>query len=271
MGYKAIPDHTIAQLAERLWRARRERIQIRHLSREFPGMTADDAYDIQRKWVSLEQSDGRIVRGYKVGLTTAALQAALKASGPNYGPLLDDTVFCSGADVPAGRFIAPRVEVEFAFVLGRRLNGFGIRADDVLRATAYVVPAFEIIDARIEQLDRETRNPRTLVDVIADFAAAAGVVMAESRIDPAAVDLSRVTATLYKNDAPVETGAGAAVLGHPANSVAWLANRLASEGKYLEEGETILAGSLTKPITVAVGDRLRADYEALGSVHFQLT
>ncbi len=271
MGYKAIPDHTVAQLAERLWRARRERIQIRHLSREFPGITADDAYDIQRKWVSLEQSEGRIVRGYKVGLTTAAMQAALKASGPNYGPLLDDTIFLSGSDVPAGRFIAPRLEVEIAFVLGRRLKGLGIRAEDVLGATAYVVPAFEIIDARIEQFDRETRNPRTLVDVIADFAAASGVVLGDSRINPAAVDLSRITATLYKDEVPQETGVGMAVLGHPANSVAWLANRLASEGKCLEEGETILAGSLTKPVAIVAGERLRAEFVGVGSVHFKLT
>jgi 2-oxo-hept-3-ene-1,7-dioate hydratase len=271
MGYKAIPDNVIAQLAQRLWHARRDRAQVRQFSREFPRMTTDDAYDIQREWVRLEQSEGRIVRGYKVGLTTAAMQAALKASGPNYGPLLDDTFFSSGSDVPAGRFLAPRIEVELAFVLGRRLQGQDTRADDVLKASAYVVPAFEIIDARIEQFDRETRDPRALVDVIADFAAAAGVVMGERQIKPDAVDLSRVTAILYKNEIPQETGVGAAVLGHPANSVAWLANRLASEGKWLEEGGTILAGSLTKPVAVAAGDRLRADYGALGSVTFNLT
>ncbi len=265
-----LTDESVAQLARQLRQARQERVQMRHLSRAFPGMTTNEAYRIQAEWVRLERTAGRVIRGYKVGLTTPAMQVALRASGPNYAPLLDDMFFGSGADVAAARFIAPRVEVELAFVLGQHLQGPGVTVDDVLKATLHVVPAFEIIDARIEQFDRETREPRALVDVIADLSAAAGAVIGAEPIDPSVVELSQITAILYKNEVEQDRGAGAAVLGHPANSIAWLANRLATQAKGLRKGETILSGSLTKALAIAPGDRVRADYGPKAAVELRL-
>jgi 2-oxo-hept-3-ene-1,7-dioate hydratase len=291
----------IAKCAHGLYLARRSREPVRQFSREFPGLAIEDAYAIQREWVRLEQLDGRCVRGYKVGLTARALQQALQAAEPDYGPLLDDMIFESGGEIRAEHFIAPRVEVELAFVLARPLRGPGVTVDDVLRATDYVTPALEIIDARIELFDRETHQPRKLVDVICDLAAAAGVVLGRVQVKSTQLDLRWTGAILYKNEAIEETGLGAAVLGHPAASIAWLANQLAARATGaigvagtagaagatsatgavgaagiagaigLQAGDVLLAGSFTKPVAAARGDTLRADYGPLGTLSFKLT
>ena len=258
----------IAECAHRLYLARKSREPVAQLSREFPGLVVEDAYSIQREWVRLEQLAGRSVRGYKVGLTAKALQQALQATEPDYGPLLDDMMFESDGEIRAQHFIAPRVEVELAFVLAQPLRGPGVTVDDVLRATEYVTPALEIIDARIEQFDRETRQPRKLVDVICDLAAAAGVVLGRVRVRPGQLDLRWTGAIVYKNEAIEETGLGAAVLGHPAASIAWLANQIAPG---LQPGDVLLAGSFTKPVAAARGDAFRADYGPLGTLSFKLT
>lgn len=259
-----------AQLALRLYRARKDRSQVPQFSKELPDLSIEDAYAIQRQWVRLERSDGRLIRGYKVGLTNRALQLALQATEPNYAPLMDDMFFESGNDILAAGFIAPRVEVELAFVLERALQGPGVTADDVVRATAYVTPALEIIDARIEQFDRETRQPRKLVDMICDFGAAAGVVLGGARVKPDTLDLRWIGAILYKNDLIEETGLAAAVLGSPALSIAWLANNAAAGERGLEAGDILLAGSFIKPVAAARGDLLRADYGPLGCLSFKL-
>ncbi len=261
----------IAKCAHRLYLARKSREPVPQLSREFAGLAIEDAYAIQREWVRLEQLAGRSVRGYKVGLTANALQQALEATEPDYGPLLDDMIFQSDGEIRAEHFIAPRVEVELAFVLAQPLRGPGVTVDDVLRATEYVTPALEIIDARIEQFDRETRQPRKLVDVICDLAAAAGVVLGRVRANPRQVDLRWTGAILYKNEVIEETGLGAAVLGHPAASIAWLANALAPGATGLRAGDVLLAGSFTKPVSAARGDTLCADYGPLGTLSFKLT
>jgi 2-oxo-hept-3-ene-1,7-dioate hydratase len=266
-----LPTDSVAQLARLLYRARKDRKQIPQLSKELTELSIDDAYAVQREWLRLERSDGRISRGYKVGLTSRALQLALQASEPNYAPLMDDMFFETGNDIRADAFIAPRVEVELAFVLQRPLRGPGVTLDDVLRATAYITPALELIDARIEQFDRETRQPRKLVDVICDFGAAAGVVLGAPRVKPDALDLRWAGAILHKNDFIEETGLGAAVLGSPALSIVWLANKVAAAGGGLEAGDILLAGSFTKPVAAARGDVLRADYGPLGCLSFQLT
>jgi len=266
-----LPVDRVAQLALRLYRARKGRSQVPQFSRELPDLSIEDAYAIQSEWVRLECSDGRRIRGYKVGLTSRALQLALQATEPNYAPLMDDTFFESGNDIRAAGFIAPRVEVELAFVLERSLRGPGITVDAVLRATAYVTPALEIIDARIEQFDRETRQPRKLVDVICDLGAAAGVVLGTERVKPGTLDLRWTGAILYKNDLIEETGLGAAVLGSPALSIAWLANKVSADQRGLEAGDVLLAGSFTKPVAAARDDVLRADYGPLGCLSFKLT
>src|ERR1700729_304511 len=179
---------TIRMLAKRLYDARKSRVQLRHFSAEHPGMTIGGGYAIQSEWVKLEIADGRSVKGRKIGLTSRAMQQASQITEPDYAPLMDDMFFATGSDIPFERFIAPRGEVELAFVLSSPLQGPGVTLFDVLKATDYVTPALEIIDARIEQFDRETRAPRKVFDTIADFAANAGIVVGGSPVKPEAVD-----------------------------------------------------------------------------------
>ncbi len=260
---------TIAALARRLYDARKARTPLRQFSREFPGMTIDDGYAIQRAWVALEVADGRRIRGRKIGLTSRAMQIASQITEPDFAPLMDDMFFDAGGDIPIDRFIAPRVEVELAFILGRAVEGPGTTLYDVLAATEWVTPAVEIIDARIEQFDRETRAPRKVFDTISDFAANAGIVLGGRPVRPHDVDLRWTGAMLYRNGVIEETGLAAAVLGHPATGVAWLANKIAPYGERLNAGDVVLAGSFTRPVTAARAEGFHVDYGPLGVVAFR--
>jgi 2-oxo-hept-3-ene-1,7-dioate hydratase len=261
---------TIEALARQLYDARKSRTPLRHFSKQHPGMTVDDGYAIQRAWVKLEMADGRTIKGRKIGLTSRAMQVSSQIDEPDYAPLMDDMFFTQGGDIPVSRFIAPRIEVELAFILGKPLSGPDVSLFDVLDATDYVTPAIEIIDARIEQFDRDTRQPRKVFDTISDFAANAGIVLGGRPVRPLDVDLRWVGAMLYKNGVIEETGLAAAVLNHPATGVAWLANKLAAHGESLQAGQVVLAGSFTRPVTAVAGDNLHADYGPLGSVSFRL-
>ncbi len=260
---------TTAALARQLYDARKMRTPLRHFSKAHPGMTVEDGYAIQREWVTLELADGRTVKGRKIGLTLRAMQLSSQIDEPDYAPLMDDMFFAQGGDIPFDRFIAPRVEVELAFVLGRDLKGPGVTIFDVLRATEYVTPALEIIDARIEQFDRETKAPRKVQDTISDFAANAGIVLGGRPVRPDAVDLRWVGAMLFKNGVVEETGLAAGVLNHPATGVAWLADKIAPYDEQLRAGDVVLAGSFTRPTNAARGDTLHADYGPLGTVSFR--
>ena len=264
-----LPQTTIEALARELYTARKTRTQVRHFSKRHPQMTVADGYAIQREWVKLEQADGRTIRGRKIGLTSRAMQLSSQIDEPDYAPLMDDMFFAQGGEIDIARFIAPRIEVELAFVLGKALKGPGVTLFDVLGATDYVSPALEIIDARIEQFDRETKAPRKVFDTISDFAANAGIVLGGRPVRPDAVDLRWVGAMLFKNGVVEETGLAAGVLNHPANGIAWLANRIAAYDEQLNAGDVVLAGSFTRPTTAIVGDTLHADYGALGTVSFR--
>jgi len=264
-----LPQDTIAALARQLYDARKSRTQLRHFSKQHPQMTIEDGYAIQRAWVKLELADGRRIRGRKIGLTSRAMQQSSQINEPDYAPLMDDMFFATGTDIPFSRFIAPRVEVELAFVLDKPLKGPGITLFDVLRATEYVTPALEIIDARIEQYDRDTKAPRKVFDTIADFAANAGIVLGGRPVRPHDIDLRWAGAMLYKNAVIEETGLAAAVLNHPATGVAWLANKIAPYDEQLNAGDIVLAGSFTKPTNAVPGDVLHADYGPLGAISFR--
>lgn len=259
----------IASLAAELYQAKKTRTQLRHFSKRHAEMTIEDGYAIQREWVRLEMADGRTVRGRKIGLTSRAMQQASQITEPDYAPLMDDMFFESGGDIPISRFIAPRVEVELAFVLSKPLRGPGVTIFDVLSAAEWVTPAIEIIDARIEQFDRETKAPRKVFDTISDFAANAGVVLGGRPVRPGDVDLRWVGALLHKNGVIEETGLAAGVLNHPAHGVAWLANKIAPHGEQLQAGDIVLAGSFTRPTPAQAGDCFHADYGPLGSVSFR--
>jgi 2-oxo-hept-3-ene-1,7-dioate hydratase len=261
-----LSQDTILSLADNLYEARKSRVSLRHFSTQNPGMTIEDGYAIQRAWVKRELEDGRTIRGRKIGLTSRAMQLSSQITEPDYAPLMDDMFFETGSDIPIERFIAPRVEVELAFVLGKSLKGPHVTLFQVMQATEYVTPALEIIDARIEQFDRETRAPRKVFDTIADFAANAGIVLGGRPVKPDSVDLRWVGAMLYKNAAIEETGLAAGVLNHPATGVAWLANKIAPYDEQLNVGDVVLSGSFTRPTTAVRGDALHADYGPLGNV-----
>ena len=257
---------THAALARELHACEQSRTQAEQFSRRHPGMTMDDSYAIQRAWMDLKRAEGRRVIGHKIGLTSRAMQIASQITEPDHGTLLDDMLYRDGAEIAAARFIVPRIEVEFAFVLARPLKGPGVTLFDVLNATDYVVPALELIDARIEPFDRHTQAPRKVLDTIADNAANGAIVLGGRPVRPDAVDLRWAGALLFKNGVIEESGLGAAVLNHPGNGVAWLANKLAAHGEGLAAGEIVLAGSFTRPVACAAGDVFHADYGALGSV-----
>lgn len=258
----------IARLAAELQQSETSRVQVEHFSKRFPEMTIEDGYAVSRQWVKDKIAGGRVAKGHKIGLTSRAMQQASQITEPDYGTLLDDMFFEQG-DIPFDRFIKPRVEVELAFVIGKKLEGPGVSIFDVLAATEYVVPAVEIIDARIEQFDRASGKMRKVFDTISDNAANAGIVTGGRPVRPDAVDLRWVSALLYKNAVVEESGVAAAVLNHPATGVAWLANKLAPWGECLEAGEVVLAGSFTRPTAAERGDTFHVDYGPLGSIAFR--
>lgn len=245
--------------ANALLQAESDRKPIRQVSQTWPDMEIEDAYAVQQLWADARVRAGARVIGHKIGLTSRAMQMASKMTEPDYGVLLDDMHYLDGARIPASRFHMPRLEVELAFVLGKPLKGQHVTIYDVLDATAYVTPALEIIDYR-------TEVPRSICDTIADNAAAGAMVTGGRVVRPLDIDLRWVGATLSKNGVIEESGVSAAVMGHPAAGIVWLANKLARHDITLEAGHILLAGSFTRPTGVVAGDVIHADYGPLGSI-----
>src|ERR1700689_1105123 len=262
----ALTKDDIRRAAERLHQAEKTRKQVRQISQDHPSITIEDAYAIQKAWIEIKLSEGRTVKGHKIGLTSKAMQSALNIDEPDSGVLLDDMFFADGGLVPTDRFIGTRVEAELAFIMKHRLVGPGCTMFDVLNATDFVVPALEILDTRIERIDPLTKSTRKIFDTIADNAANAGIVIGGGPIRPSEADLRWIGALCFKNGQLEETGLAAGVLNHPATSVAWLANKIASNGLALEPGQVVLAGSFIRPIETRKGDTIQADYGPYGSV-----
>lgn len=246
-----------------LLEAERTAVPTTQLDQVFPDIEIADAYAIQRRTIDVKLAAGAKLRGHKIGLTSKAMQSTVGIDEPDYGHLLDTMFHQDGETIPTDKLIVPRVEVELAFVLGKPLHGPGVSLFDVLAATDYVVPALELIDGR-------SKYPRRIVDNIADNAACAGIVLGGRPVRPMDVDLRWVGALLSKNGVIEESGISAAVLGHPALGIAWLANKLAQHDTGLAAGQIVLAGSFTRTVAVKRGDTLHADYGKLGSisVHF---
>ncbi len=260
----------VSQVAQRLNQAEKNREQIRQISLDYPEITIEDAYAIQCEWVGLKIAEGRSLKGHKIGLTSKAMQASSQIDEPDYGALLDDMFFDDGCEIPTDRFIVPRIEVELAFVLAKPLRGPNCTLFDVYNATDYVIPALELIDARCHGIDPETKRPRKVFDTISDNAANGAVILGGRPIKPRDLDLRWISALLYRNGVIEESGVAAAVLNHPANGVAWLANKLAPHNVQLEAGQIILGGSFTRPVPARKGDVFHVDYGVMGSVscHF---
>lgn len=250
------------QAVDILMNAERDRRQATLLTDTFPAIEIEDSYAISTAVVERNMAAGARLIGHKVGLTSKAMQASSRINEPDYGYLLDSMMIAEGAKVPHANYCLPRVEVELAFILGQDLQGPGVGLVDVLRATEYVVPALEIVDARLV-------DTRKIQDTIADNAAAAGLVLGGRPVRPMDVDLRWVAGLMYRNSELEETGVAAGVLGHPALGVAWLANKLGQHGVGLKAGHVVLAGSFTRVVYARKGDTLFGDFGPLGSVSVQ--
>ena len=259
------PDEHAAAAAA-LLTAERTGKQIGLLTLRHPEMGMDDAYAVQNAIYQQKLAEGRDVIGWKIGLTSKAMQYALNIDIPDSGILFDDMLFESGGTVPAGRFIQPRIEAEIAFVMKSPLGGAEVTRDDVVAATDYVAPSLEILDTRIQRVDAATGKARTVFDTISDNAANAGVVLGADRHAVDAFDLRWVGALTFRNDEIEETGLGAGVLNDPIESVVWLARRMAQYGQSIEPGQIILSGSFIRPVECPPGADIHADFGAFGAV-----
>ena len=250
----------IEQYARELYAALRECRPVEPLTGREPGITIEDAYRISTRLMELRAADGERIIGKKIGVTSRAVQEMLDVHQPDFGYLTDRMVYDSGSVIPASeRMILPRAEGEIAFVLREGLPEPGVTAADVLRATDFVLPCFEIVDSRIR--DWKIR----IQDTVADNASCGYFVLGGPAADPRDLDLSTCGMVLEKNGEVVATGAGAAALGSPLNCVAWLANTMARFGTPLQAGEVILSGSLVPLIPVTAGDHMTVQIGGIGS------
>jgi 2-oxo-hept-3-ene-1,7-dioate hydratase len=247
---------------EILLEADRTKTPCVQLSTTWPEITIEDAYAISEEMARRRVEAGAKIIGHKIGLTSKAMQQSSQIDEPDYGILLDTMLVEDGAKVPHENFCIPRVEPELTFILKEPLKGPNVGLVDVLRATDYVVPSIEIIDARVQ-------NPRKIFDTVSDNGAAAGIILGGRPVRPLDVDLRWVGAIFYRNSEIEETGIAAGVLNHPAMAVAWLANKLAPFDTTLEPGHMMLSGSFTRPVWANKGDTLHADFGPLGSVSVQ--
>jgi len=250
----------IAQEGQALLRTEQTKAVLRPFTEKYPSISQEEAYRIQLAFIELKKAAGAKVVGKKIGLTSKAMQKMLNVDQPDYGHILDGMVLQDGAQFRVAELIQPKIEAEIAFIMDRDLKGPGVTPMQVMAATRFVVPALEIIDSRIEGWQIK------LCDTIADNASSARVVLGSSprRVDER--DLKLVGMILEKNGDIVQTGAGGAVLGHPAVAVAWLANAVGQFGVSLNAGDIVMPGALCGAVDVAAGDLLQATYDGLGSV-----
>lgn len=266
-----LTEEQIQTAANDLYTAEIERQQIEPISLRYPDLTIAEAYAIQSNWVNKKINNGAKIIGYKVGLTSRAMQTTMNIDTPDYGVLLDDMLFEDSGEIITANFLDPRVEPELAFILKKELYGDKLNISDVLNATDYVVPAIELIAARSYRLHPQTGYKRTVVDTIADNAANAGVILGGRPMRPDQLDLRWCGTILYVNEVIEATGLSAAVLNHPANGVRWAAKYFAQHDIALQAGQIILSGSFTTAVKVNAKDVVYADYGKLGNISIKFT
>ncbi len=248
------------ELALMLRNAEQERIGAAPLTTVEPALTVQDAYHIQQINIQQKIRDGQQITGKKIGLTSIAMQKLLGVDQPDYGILLTDMVCENRGEISMKRLMQPRIEAEIAFVLKKDLTGPYVSPLDVLLATDYITPAFEIVDSRIQDWKIK------LEDTVADNASSGMYLLGDKKFQVDQVDLANLGVAFYKNGELMNTGVGAAALGHPANCVAWLANKLHEYGITLQAGEVILSGALSAAINAAAGDHFVARFAHIGEV-----
>ncbi|MBS1191401.1 MAG: 2-oxopent-4-enoate hydratase [Rhodocyclaceae bacterium] len=252
-------DSKIKRYGDELYEAWLARRTVPPLLEREPDITIEDAYKIQSRMMERRIQAGETVVGKKIGVTSKPVQDFLGVFQPDFGVLTSGMVYREGETIDLGKLIQPKAEAELAFVLKEDLVGPGITAMDVIRATDYVAPCFEIVDSRI------TDWKIKIQDTVADNASCGVYVIGETRGDPRKLDITLAGMVLEKNGELHSTGVGAAVQGSPANAVAWLANTLGSLGIPFRAGEVILSGSQSALVPVVDGDELVCTVGGLGS------
>ena len=255
----------IEQYGDELYAAFLERRTVPPLLSREPDITLDDAYRIQQRFVARRLEAGETVVGKKIGATSKPVQEFLGVYQPDFGILTSGMVYQEGDTIDLGGLIQPKAEAELAFVLKHDLKGPGVTAMDVIRATDYVLPCFEIVDSRIENWQIKIQ------DTVADNASCGVYVLGKTQGDPRQLDLTLAGMVLEKNGELFSTGVGAAVQGSPANAVAWLANTLGERGIPFKAGEVILSGSQSSLVPVVDGDELVCTVGGLGSCRVTFT
>lgn len=250
------------KLAECLVNSENTKQEVIRITMDNPKLSVAQAYRIQEALVSIKLEQGHRIIGPKMGLTSQAKMKQMGVDEPIYGYIFDYMVVASDGVIHRSELIHPKAEAEIAFIMGRDLEGPGITGPQVLAATAYVLPAIEIIDSRYEDFKF------TLPDVIADNASSSRVVFGDQIIKPQGLDLELVGVTMSINGVVKALGAGAAVLGHPARAIAMLANMLAKKGDRIKAGEVILSGAITEALFIAPGDVVTVRIGSLGEVEF---
>lgn len=264
-----LSDEEVSLAATALAEAEGSRIQTGLLSLQYPDITMADAYRIQEEWVAKKIASGDRHAGWKIGLTSRAMQQALGIDTPDSGYLLESMRFDDGANIQGDRFIQPRVEAELAFVMKADIDA-SASIYEIMNATDYVVPALEILDTRVVRMDAKTRQTRNVCDTIADNAANAGFVLGGRPVRPDEFDLRWLGVIVSRNGIVEETGLGAGVLNQPARGLTWLAQRLSTVGHKVRAGQVILSGSFIRPVECPHVTTIVADFGPLGSVacHF---
>ena len=250
----------IESLGDELFDALRGQHTLAPLTSRHDGITVDDAYRISLRFLARREAAGERVIGKKIGVTSKPVQDMLGVFQPDFGFLTDTMQFADGATVSlkASGLLQPRAEGEIAFMLKSDLQGPGVTREDVLAATEWVAPCFEIVDSRIDDWKIKIQ------DTVADNASCGVFVVGTQHTDPRALNLAAASMQMYKNDQPAGSGLGSAVQGHPAEAVAWLANTLGAFGIPFKAGELILSGSLAPLVPAVAGDRFTMQIEGLG-------
>lgn len=263
----SLPAAMIESLGDELFAALRGRQVIAPLSARLPTIDIDDAYKVSLRFLERRRHEGEKVIGKKIGVTSKAVQDMLGVHQPDFGFLLDVMQIANGAIVSLSdrKLIQPRAEGEIAFVLKKDLKGPGVTEDQVLDATEYVAPCFEIVDSRIRDWTIKIQ------DTVADNASCGVFVLGDARVKPRSLDLAAVTMEIRKNGRHAASGTGAAVQGHPATAVAWLANTLGRFGIPFLAGEIILSGSLAPLLPAAPGDRFELSLAGIGEASVSFT
>lgn len=249
----------IKHYGDELFQALQNRQAVAPITEREPDIRIEDAYQIQLRMIQRRIDGGEQVVGKKIGVTSKIVMDMLKVNQPDFGHLLSGMVFNEGEPVRISTLIAPRAESEVAFIMARDLQGPGITAADVLRATDCVMPCFEIVDSRIRDWKIKIQ------DTIADNASCGVLTLGGVRRSPRQLDLALAGMVLEKNGEIVSTTAGASVQGSPVNAVAWLANTLGRLGIGLKAGDVILSGSQSPLVPVVAGDSLVCSVGGLGS------